>query len=98
MTDMSATLEPARTFLIAFGACLDPGNCLAQNLFDETYWTRTQRRLVQGRLAPMIEAKLLAYAYGEPKQTIDVPQLADIAVQLAKKVVHEIHPGPTKDR
>ena len=26
----------------------------------------------------------------------DVPGLADLAAQLARKVVHEVHPGPSK--
>ena len=36
------------------------------------------------------------YRHGKPKDTVDVPQLADIAAALARKVVHELHPGPTK--
>ena len=69
---------------------------LSQTLFDEEYWIRTRTRLLSGKLAPAIEAKLLAYAYGEPKQTFDVPQLSEMAALLARKVVDEFHPGPTK--
>jgi hypothetical protein len=41
---------------------------LAQSLFDKTYWERVRARLIEGTLHPSIEAKLLEYAYGEPKQ------------------------------
>ena len=41
---------------------------LAQSLFDKDYWTRTREKLKAGTLHPSIEARLLAYAYGEPKQ------------------------------
>ena len=67
---------------------------LSSALFDEKYWRRTKIRLNKGTLPPQIEVKLLAYAYGEPKQTLDVPQLAGFEV-WARKVVHELHPGPT---
>ena len=69
---------------------------LSQALFDAEYWDRTRARVLSGKIAPAIESKLLAYAYGEPKQTIDVPQLSEMAAALARKVVHELHPGPTK--
>jgi len=69
---------------------------LAQALFDQEYWARTRQRIISGHIAPAIESKLLAYAYGEPKQTLDVPQLGDITALLAKKVIHELHPGPGK--
>ena len=69
---------------------------LSQALFDAEYWTQTRRRLLSGHLAPAIEAKLLAYAYGEPTQTIDVPGLTDMAALLARKCIDEFHPGPTK--
>ena len=65
-------------------------------LFDDEYWERTKARLLSGKLAPAIEAKLLAYAYGEPKQTVDVLGLSDLTAALARKVVDELHPGPTK--
>jgi hypothetical protein len=41
---------------------------LAQSLFDKKYWERTRAQLDAGTLPPAIHAKLLAYAYGEPKQ------------------------------
>lgn len=69
---------------------------MTQGLFDEAYWLHTKVRLDDGKLAPAIEAKLLAYAYGEPAQTVDVPGLTDMAAALARKVVDEFHPGPTK--
>jgi hypothetical protein len=43
---------------------------LAQRLFDAAYWTRTKKQLGAGKLHPAIHAKLLAYAYGEPKKTV----------------------------
>ena len=69
---------------------------LAWRLFDSAYWAATKGRLETGKLAPAIEVRLLAYAYGEPTQTVDVPQLAEIAAALNRKVIHELHPGPTK--
>jgi len=69
---------------------------ITRGLFDDAYWTRTKQRLESGRIAPAVEARLLAYAFGEPKQTLDVPQLGDITALLAKKVIHELHPGPGK--
>jgi hypothetical protein len=41
---------------------------LARKLFDSAYWKATGERLKAGTLSPAIESKLLAYAYGEPKQ------------------------------
>ena len=69
---------------------------LSLALFDDEYWERTKARLLIGKLAPAIEAKLLAYAYGEPKQTVDVLGLSDLTAALKRKVVDELHPGPTK--
>src|SRR3990167_11399973 len=69
---------------------------VTQALFDERYWNLTRQRVLDGKIAPAIESKLLAYAYGEPRQTIDVPGMTDLAAALACKVVHELHPGPTK--
>lgn len=68
---------------------------LAQ-LFDDAYFTRLCERAKKGKLAPAVECKLLAYRYGEPKQTVDVPQLGDLSALLAKKLVFHLHPGPTK--
>ena len=41
---------------------------LAQSLFDKNYWERVRAQWVAGTIHPSIEAKLLAYAYGEPNQ------------------------------
>jgi len=41
---------------------------LAQSLFDKGYWERVRAQLTEGTLHPSIHGKLLAYAYGEPKQ------------------------------
>ena len=69
---------------------------LSQALFDDEYWTRTRARVLSGKIAPAIESKLLAYAYGEPKQTLDVLGMSEMAAALAKKMVDEFHPGPPK--
>lgn len=58
---------------------------LAQALFDGEYWTRTRQRLQSGRIAPAVEAKLLAYAYGEPKQQMELSG----SVTVQTQVVHE---------
>lgn len=44
---------------------------LAQ-LFTPAYFKALPTRLADGKLAPAIEAKLLAYRYGEPAQTLAV--------------------------
>ena len=41
---------------------------LARSLFTKAYWLKKRQLLEAGELPPQIEAKLLAYAYGEPKQ------------------------------
>ena len=38
-------------------------------LFTPAYFADLPARLASGKLAPQIEAKLLAYKFGEPKQT-----------------------------
>lgn len=63
---------------------------LAQALFDEAYWEQTRRRLLAGRLPPVVEAKLLAYAFGEPKQQLEHSG----ALTLATRIVHEHHDRP----
>ena len=68
---------------------------VTQRLFDPTYWAYTRKRLVTGKLPPAVETKLLAYAFGEPTQTVDMPQVGELVALLSRKVVHELHPGPT---
>lgn len=41
----------------------------ARALFDLKYFQTVKARLDEGKLAPAVECKLLAYAFGEPKQT-----------------------------
>jgi hypothetical protein len=60
---------------------------LAQALFDDAYWARKRMEIHGGRCHPSIEAKLLAYAYGEPKQQLEVTGEGGGPV----KVVHEYH-------
>ncbi|MBI2187325.1 MAG: hypothetical protein HYU37_09450 [Acidobacteria bacterium] len=57
---------------------------LALRLFDDTYWERIRARLLKGRLAPALEARLLAYAYGEPKTQPPPPQWTLEPATLAK--------------
>lgn len=71
---------------------------LARALFDEAYWVNVRTRLHAGKLAPYLEVKLLAYAFGEPRHQINIPQVGDVADALRKKVIHELHPGPSKTR
>ena len=42
---------------------------LTMSLFDAEYWGRIRRQLRDGTLHPSIEARLLTYAYGEPRGT-----------------------------
>jgi hypothetical protein len=60
---------------------------LAQALFDDAYWERCRARLLSGRIAPAVEAKLLAYAYGEPKQQLEVQ--GDVNVQTIVKHIYQ---------
>ena len=69
---------------------------LSQKLFDDEYFARVRQRIISNRLAPAVECKLLAYAFGEPKQVVDLPALSDITAMLSRKVVHHLYPGPTK--
>lgn len=55
---------------------------------------RTEYR--EGKLHPMLVKLFFEYAYGKAKQTIDVPQLDNLSEALARKVVHELHPGPSR--
>lgn len=41
-------------------------------LFTPEYFETLPNRLREGKLAPAIEAKLLAYRYGEPRQTMEL--------------------------
>lgn len=45
---------------------------ITQKLFDEAYFAGVKVRLGDGKLAPAVECKLLAYAFGEPKQSYEV--------------------------
>lgn len=71
---------------------------LARALFDDTYWEQVRARLLRGKVAPAVEAKLLAYAYGEPKQahSHEIQGVDNLAAALARKVLFDIQPGPTK--
>lgn len=64
---------------------------------DETYVASLQVRLPEGK-APHMETLLFHYAYGKPKETVDIPQLADMAEALRRKAVDELHPGPGKTK
>lgn len=41
---------------------------LARAIFDKDYWAARRQSIREGKCPPQIEGKLLAYAYGEPKQ------------------------------
>ena len=64
---------------------------------DPSYVESLKRRLRSGR-APHMETLLHYYAYGKPKETVDMPQLGDLASLLAKKVTLTIVPGPSRGR
>ena len=59
------------------------------------YQASLKKRLVSGK-APHMETLLHYYGYGKPKDTFDTPGIADLAAALSRKVVDELHPGPTK--
>lgn len=58
---------------------------LLDKLFDASYFTGLRARLDEGKLPPAVEAKLLAYRYGEPKQSMDITGQIDTKTT----VVHE---------
>lgn len=58
---------------------------VTQKLFDEAYFANIRVRLGEGKLPPAVECKLLAYAFGEPKQSIEL----DGNLNTIAKVVHE---------
>ena len=64
-------------------------------LEDKAYVEAFRARLIAGK-APHMEPVLYYYAYGKPKETVDVLGLSEMAAALARKVVHELHPGPTR--
>ncbi len=66
---------------------------LAQRLFDDAYWERTRVCLAQGRLAPALEVRLLAYAYGEPKTQQPPPQWTIDPATLAKMSTEDLEKG-----
>lgn len=68
----------------------------AQQLFDANYFSTLKARILEGKAAPAVECRMLAYAFGEPSQDVNIPQLSDIVTALSRKVVDEIHPGPTQ--
>ena len=69
---------------------------ICRGLFTPAYWAWIPRRIQSGTCPPQLEAKFLAYAYGEPSHTIDMPQLAEMQDLLVKKLVLELHPSPSK--
>lgn len=58
----------------------------ARKLFDEPYWRKVKERLSLGTLAPQLEARLLAYSYGEPSTS----GLA-VTVGALVQIVDELH-------
>ena len=60
-------------------------------LFTARYFADLQVRLADGKLPPAVEAKLLAYRYGEPKQSMDLTG----ELTTVSKVVH-IHEPRTR--
>jgi hypothetical protein len=60
---------------------------LAQALFDDAYWARKRMEIHGGRCHPSIEAKLLSYAYGEPKQQVELQ--GDVNVQTIVKHIYQ---------
>jgi hypothetical protein len=61
---------------------------LAQSLLNQNYFEKLKTRLLAGKIAPAVECKLLAYAFGEPKQSFE--HSGSLAVLTT--VVHEHHP------
>jgi hypothetical protein len=56
---------------------------LARGLFDAAYWQKTKERLDAGKLNPVIEKTLLAYAFGEPKKTVKLEGSVDVKAKRA---------------
>lgn len=74
---------------------------LARSLFDKHYWTARRLAIREGTCPPQIEGKLLAYAYGEPKQehtlntgiTVNIGYLPTSREPLTIDVSPEPHRG-----
>ena len=62
---------------------------------DPVYVESLRRRLPAGK-APHMETLLFHYAYGKPRDTVDTPGLTSAIEALSRKVIHELHPGPSK--
>lgn len=60
---------------------------VTEGLFDAAYWAQMKQRLRTGRVAPAVEAKLLAYRYGEPRQHVDVQ--GEVNIRTIVKHVYE---------
>lgn len=58
---------------------------VTRQLFDDAYFANVRVRLSEGTLPAAVECRLLAYAYGEPKQSIEL----DANLKAVTKVVHE---------
>lgn len=69
---------------------------LAAKLFDRKYWTAIRQRLLKGKVAPAVEVRLLAYAFGEPVKTVQVDgevtvhEKRSILSQLPDEILHAL--------
>lgn len=61
---------------------------LAQALLDEKYWKRTKKRLDAGKLNPILEKTIWAYAHGEPKKTLRIE--GEVGVLEKRGVLQQI--------
>lgn len=66
----------------------------------ETLHALMDQILANDRTPPHVRVDILKFKLerlaGKAPQTVDVPQLGAMAEALARKVVHELHPGPTQ--
>jgi hypothetical protein len=54
---------------------------------DERYRAKLGERLESGKLAPAMETMLWHYAYGKPKETVDVEFPGGVPVDLIRHVI-----------
>lgn len=69
---------------------------LSTRLFDKPYWEAIKARLITGKVAPAVEVRLLAYAYGEPTKVLSlegavtVEDKRSVLAQLPDDVVRNL--------
>ena len=62
---------------------------IAKELLSPEYWDAVRVRMLKGTMAPAVEARIIAYAYGEPMKELELS--GDVGI-VATTVIHEHRP------